>query len=50
MYFATEVNLHKKVYNVFDVWEHKIIGKTSEKLEKEIPAHGVAMVRLSVLK
>jgi alpha-galactosidase len=50
MYFATEVSLHKKVYNVYDVWEHKIIAKTSEKLVKEVPAHGVVMVRLSLVK
>jgi len=50
MYFATEVNVHKKVYTVYDVWEHKVIGKTSEKLVKEVPPHGVVMVRLSVVK
>jgi alpha-galactosidase len=50
MYFATEVDVHKKVYNVYDVWEHKNIGKTSEKLTKEVPAHGVVMVRLSEVK
>ena len=50
MYFATEVSLHKKVYNVYDVWEHKIIAKTSEKLIKEVPPHGIVMVRLSLAK
>ncbi len=50
MYFATEVNVYKKVYNVYDVWEHKNIGKTNERLVKEVPAHGVVMVRLSVVK
>ena len=50
MYFATEVNVHKKVYTVYDLWEHKVIGKTSEKLIKEVPPHGVVMVRLSVVK
>ena len=50
MYFATEVSLHKKVYNVYDVWEHKIIAKTSENLVKEVPPHGVVMVRLSLAK
>ena len=50
MYFATEVNVHKKVYAVYDLWEHKVIGKTSEKLIKEVPPHGVVMVRLSVVK
>jgi alpha-galactosidase len=47
MYFATKVDLRKKVYNIFDVWEHKTIGKTSEKLLKDVPAHGIVMVRLS---
>jgi alpha-galactosidase len=50
MYFATEVSVHKKIYNVFDLWEHKNIGKTSERLVKEIPAHGVLVVRLSEVK
>lgn len=50
MYFATEVSVHKKVYTVFDLWEHKNIGKTSERLVKDIPAHGVLVVRLSVVK
>jgi alpha-galactosidase len=50
MYFATEIDLNKKVYNLYDVWEHKLIGKTSEKLVKEIPAHGVLMLHLAVTK
>lgn len=50
MYFATGVNLNKKVYNVYDVWEHKNIGKTSERLVKEVPVHGIVMVRLSEVK
>lgn len=50
MYFATEVSIKKNVYNVFDLWEHKNIGKTSERLVKDIPAHGVLVVRLSVVK
>jgi len=50
MYFATEVSVQKKEYNVFDLWAHKNIGKTSERLVKEIPAHGVLVVRLSVVK
>lgn len=50
MYFATEIDLKKKVYNVYDVWEHKTIGKTSEKFLKDVPAHGIVMVRLSVIK
>jgi alpha-galactosidase len=47
MYFVHEVSIHKKVYNIFDCWAHKVIGKTDERLKAEIPAHGVLMVRLS---
>ena len=50
MYFATEVDLKKKIYNVYDVWEHKAIGKTNEKLVKNVPAHGIVMVHLSEAK
>jgi alpha-galactosidase len=50
MYFASEVDLKKKVYNIYDVWEHKTIGKTNEKLIKDVPAHGIVMVRLSETK
>jgi alpha-galactosidase len=50
MYFATQIDVLKKVYNLYDLWEHRNIGKTSEKLVKEIPAHGVVMVRLSQQK
>jgi alpha-galactosidase len=47
MYFVQDVSFYKKVYNVYDLWTHKIIGKTDERLKTEIPAHGVLMVRLS---
>jgi len=50
MYFATEVSIKKNVYNVFDLWAHKNIGTTSEPLVKDIPAHGVLVVRLSIVK
>ena len=50
MYFAKEIDVHKKVYNIYDLWEHRIIGKTSEKLVIENPAHGVVMVRLTQQK
>lgn len=50
MHFATQVNLHKKVYTVFDLWEHKNIGLTRDNLVNEIPAHGVLVVRLSEVK
>jgi alpha-galactosidase len=47
MYFVQDVSIYKKVYNLYDLWAHKIIGKTDERLKIEIPAHGVLMVRLS---
>jgi alpha-galactosidase len=46
MYFLRDVKIHKKSYSVYDLWEHKIIGNTDEKLKKEIPAHGSLVVRL----
>lgn len=46
MYFIQRVNMKHK-YNVYDVWEHKIISDTSEMLKKIIPPHGVLMVVLS---
>ncbi|MDQ1770660.1 glycoside hydrolase family 27 protein [Labilibaculum sp. A4] len=49
MYFAADVSIHRNVYNVKDLWEHKIIGKTDENLVKEIPPHGSLLVRLSKL-
>jgi alpha-galactosidase len=50
MYFVHDVNVYKKVYNVYDCWGHKMVGKTDQRLVKEIPAHGVLMVRLSESK
>ena len=47
MYFVKDVSVHKHVYNVYDLWQHKKVGKTNEQLKAEIPAHGVLMVRLS---
>ncbi|MBN2596820.1 glycoside hydrolase family 27 protein [Labilibaculum sp.] len=49
MYFAKDVSIHRNVYKVKDLWEHKIIGKTDENLVKEIPPHGSLLVRLSKL-
>jgi alpha-galactosidase len=46
MYFAREINLKKNVYNVYDLWDHKTIGKTGDRLVKEIAPHGILMVRL----
>ena len=46
MYFASDVNLKKWDYTVRDLWQHKDIGTTKDRLKAEIPAHGVLMVRL----
>ena len=46
MYFAREVNLRKNTYTVRDIWQHKNIGKTTDRLKADIPSHGVLMVRL----
>lgn len=50
MYFVSDVKIHNQVYSVYDLWEHRIIGKTDVNLNKEIPSHGVLMVRLSKVK
>jgi alpha-galactosidase len=50
MYFVRDVSIHKKVYKVYDLWQHKVIGKTNQQLQVEIPAHGVLMVRLSEIE
>ena len=47
MYFVRDVDLHHRVYDVYDLWEHKTIAQTDQWLKKEVPAHGVLMVRLS---
>lgn len=47
MYFVRDVSIHRNVYNVYDLWDHKTIGDTEDQLKREIPAHGVLMVRLS---
>ena len=47
MYFAQDVNLRKWDYKVRDLWQHKDIGSTKDRLQAVIPAHGVLMVRLS---
>ncbi len=50
MYFVKDVSISKKEYRVYDLWAHKNIGETSERLVKDIPAHGVLVVRLSEIK
>ncbi|MFB6341418.1 glycoside hydrolase family 27 protein [Saccharicrinis sp. FJH62] len=47
MYFVRDVSIHRNVYQVYDVWDHKTVGDTEEQLKMEIPAHGVLMVRLT---
>ena len=46
MYFASDVSFRKWEYTVRDLWQHKDIGRTTDRLKAEIPAHGVLMVRL----
>lgn len=47
MYFVRDVSIHRHVYNVYDLWQHKNIGTTEDNLKTVIPSHGVLMVRLS---
>ena len=47
MYFARDVNFRKWNYSVRDLWQHKVIGHTKDRLKAVIPAHGVLMVRLA---
>ncbi len=41
------INLKTETYNIRDLWLHAHIGRTDQKLKKEISSHGVLMVRLS---
>jgi Alpha-galactosidase len=50
VYYATQVNIHKKEYTIRDLWKHKDIGTTASLTKASIPAHGVLMVRLSPKK
>ncbi len=50
IYYATQVNIHKKEYTVRDLWKHKEIGTTASNTHATIPAHGILMVRLSPKK
>jgi alpha-galactosidase len=47
MYFANEVNIHRHDYTVRDLWRHKDIGTTAQRLKADVAPHGVLMVRLS---
>ena len=40
------MNLRKEDYTVRDLWAHKDIGNTRDRLRGDIPPHGVLMVRL----
>lgn len=46
MYFA-DINIRKNVYGVRDLWKHKVIGKTDEKLLRAIAPHAVLLMLLS---
>jgi len=45
-----DIKLDKKAYSVYDCWAHQVIGNTGQQLKKDIPAHGVLMVRLREAK
>ena len=47
IYFADQVNIHKKEYTIRDLWKHQNIGTTQANTVCDIPPHGVLMVRLS---
>ena len=42
-----DIRFWEKEYWVRDLWKHKDIGTTSEKMSFEIPAHGVVLLKLS---
>ena len=50
IYFAEDINMRKNEYKVRDLWQHKDLGTTKTNLKKEIPGHGVLMVRLTPIK
>lgn len=50
IYFADQVNMHKKEYVIRDLWKHQDIGTTKKNTVCDIAPHGVLMVRLSVKK
>jgi len=47
MYFARDINFKKNEYNVRDLWAHKDLGTSKDRLVSAIPGHGCLMVRLS---
>lgn len=48
IYFADQVNIHRKEYVIRDLWKHQDIGTTKKNTVCDIAPHGVLMVRLSV--
>lgn len=50
MYFAENINLHKKRYKIRDLWLHKDVGTTATNYKAEVPGHGVNLVRLTPVK
>jgi alpha-galactosidase len=50
MYFLRAVNMRTTEYTVRDLWKHKEIGTTRERLLTDVPPHGVVMVRLTPKK
>ena len=35
-----------QTYDVYDIWEHQVVGSSAEEMEVRIPSHDVFMVRL----
>ena len=47
MYFTGGLSFRTQEYNIRDLWAHKDIGTSKDRLKATIPGHGVLMVRLS---
>ena len=42
-----DVRFWEKEYKVRDLWKHKDIGSTKDKMQFDIPAHGVVLLKLT---
>ena len=42
-----DVRFCEKEYKVRDLWKHKDIGSTKDKMQFDIPAHGVVLLKLT---
>lgn len=50
MYFARDINFKTTEYTVRDLWQHKDLCSSKDRLVASIPEHGCLMVRLSKKK